>query len=450
MTADINWEAIKLEATQILQELLRIDTTNPPGNEILAVEYIAGRLREVGIESLVFESKPGRGNLVARWSGTGEDAPLLLMGHVDVVPAEPSQWSRPPFSGDLHDGYIWGRGALDMKCTVVAHLVVMRMLARLGLRLRRDIIFMANADEEVGGKLGAGWMVDHHPDLIRAEYALNEGGGGASPIGGAMFYTVQTAEKGVARFRMTGHGQPGHGSVPRDDNAVVRLSAAVARLGATPLPLHVTRTVEGMLNSVAAALPQVKPLIPQILDDKTSRAAIDHLPMPEEYRLALNAQLRNTATPTILSAGSKINVIPSVAEAQVDGRSLPGFDGQGFLAEVRPIVGDEVGLELLDDSPPLEADLDSPLYHTIVGVMQTQLPGAYPLPSLVTGATDAKHVTRLGTRVYGFSAMRYEPKVPTMPLVHGHDERISVDNLFFMTQTEYEIVTRFAGQGAIA
>lgn len=444
MNATLNWEALRLEATQLLQELLRIDTTNPPGNEILAVEYIAGRLREVGIEPVVLESRPGRGNLVARWKGTGEEAPLLLMGHVDVVPTEPSQWERPPFSGDLHDHFIWGRGALDMKCTVVAHLVIMRALARQGLRLRRDIIFMANADEETGGRLGAGWMVDNHADLIRAEYALNEGGGYAFPAGGVMFYTVQTAEKGLARFRLRFQGQPGHGSTPREDNAVVRLCAAVARLGA-PLPLHVTRTVEAMLNSMADALPDMKPLVGGILDEKTSAQAIAQLPMSEAERRSLHAQLRNTATPTVLNAGTKINVIPSAAEALVDGRTLPGFDSQSFLAEVRPLLGDDAEVEILDDFPPLEAELDSPLYQTIVEVMKTALPGAFPVPSLVTGATDAKHVTRLGARVYGFTPMRHEPEVASLSMVHGHNERISVENLFFMTKTLYEVVTRFAG-----
>ncbi len=439
-----NWDAVRDEVVGILQDLLRLDTTNPPGNEIIAAEYIAGKMREVGVTPTVLESEPGRGNVVGRWPGTGEARPLLLMGHTDVVPAEPSQWQRDPFGGELVDGYLWGRGALDMKCTVAAHLTILRLLARAGRPLKRDIVQMATADEETGGRKGARWLADTHPDLIRAEYALNEGGGDALPVGDKMFYSVQTAEKGAAQFRMTARGGPGHGSVPREDNAVTRLALAVGRLGSTPLPLHVTPTMEGMFEALSAAIPQVKPLVPAILNDATSREAVARLPLEEGYKRMIHAMLRNTATPTILNAGSKVNVIPSAAEALIDGRTLPGFDAEAYLAEVRPIVGDDVEIEVINDLPPIEADLDSPLYRTIVEVMGERLPGAYPLPMLLTGLTDAKSVVRLGTRVYGFSPLRHEPGVSNFALVHGHNERISVDNLLFMTRALYEIVTRFA------
>lgn len=446
MIAQPNWDLVRDEVTGLLQDLIRIDTTNPPGNEIVAADYIATRLREVGIEPQVFESEPKRGNVVGRWQGTGAAQPILLMGHIDVVPVERQHWTHDPFGGEIDGGYLWGRGALDMKCTVAAELMLIRLLARAGVPLKRDIIFMANADEEMGGRKGAGWMVQHHPDLIRAEYALNEGGGQVFPLGDKMLYSVQTAEKGLARFKMTVRGEPGHGSVPRDDNPVALLGAAVWKLGSTPMPLHVTRTVEAMLKSMAVALPQIEPLLPAILTDNTSQAAINQMPLTESYRRSLNAMLRNTAVPTILNAGTKINVIPSVAEARVDGRSLPGFNAESFMAEVRPIVGDGVDIEILDDMPPLEADLDSPFYHAIVDVMKTRLPGAYPSPVLVTGATDARHVCKLGTRVYGFAPTRHEPAVADLSLVHGHDERISIDNLLFMTQTMYDIVAGFASQ----
>lgn len=443
MSLPPNWEAVRDEVVGILQDLLRLDTTNPPGNETLAAEYVAVKMREVGIEPVVLESEPGRGSVVGRWRGTGEAAPLLLMSHTDVVPAEPAAWAHGPFSGDLADGYVWGRGALDMKCITAAHLVILRLLARQGLRLRRDVVQMAAADEEVGGVKGAGWLVRHHPDLIRAEYALNEGGGNEFPFGGTRFYSVQTAEKGLARFRMRVRGEPGHGSVPRQDNAVVRLAAAVARLGSTPLPLHRTRTVEAMFESIGQAVPGLADATTGLWDETTSSLVLGKLPVPDSFRRMLAAMLRNTATPTVLQAGTKINVIPSLAEALVDGRTLPGFAAQDFLAEVRPIVGDDVELELLDDSPALEADLDSPLYSAIVDVMQQELPGARPSPTLVTGATDAKHVVHLGTRVYGFGPVRYEAATEGEALVHGHNERISVDNLLFMTRVLYNVVTRF-------
>ncbi len=444
MTA-LNWEAVRQEVTTLLQDLLRLDTTNPPGNEIIAAEYIAGRLREAGIEPTVLESAPGRGNVVGRLKGNGEAAPLLLMGHVDVVPAEPAQWQRPPFSGDLADGYIWGRGALDMKNIVAVHLMVTLLLARAGSPLRRDVIFMANADEEVGGKMGAGWMVDNHPDLIRAEYAINEGGGEEMSIGGVPFYTVQTAEKGTARFSMRARGRPGHASVPRPDNAVTRLSEAVAALGRAQLPLHPTATFAAMIDSIAEAFPAIAPAKAALLDPATSSETLAQLPLPEDMRLMFAAMLHNTASPTILSAGTKINVIPSVAEAQVDGRTIPGSRGADFLAEVRAVVGDDIELELHGDSPGLEAGLQSPLYDTIVDVMRQHSPEARPMPLLVPGATDARHVTRLGTKVYGFSPLKREPDVDFFALIHSHNERVSVNNLLFATQVIYDVVTRFAG-----
>ncbi|MFN8471920.1 MAG: M20/M25/M40 family metallo-hydrolase [Anaerolineae bacterium] len=444
MTAP-NWDETRQEVTSLLQDLLRLDTTNPPGNEIIAADYIADRLQQVGIEPTVLESAPGRGNVVGRLKGTGEEAPLLLMGHVDVVPAEPAKWERPPFSGDLADGYIWGRGALDMKNTVASHLMVMLLLARAGVPLRRDVIFMANADEEVGGKMGAGWVVDNHPDLIRAEYAINEGGGMEMPIGGTSFYTVQTAEKGTARFSMRAYGRPGHASVPRPDNAVTRLCEAVAALGRTQLPLHPTATFAAMLDSIAEVMPALEPVKPALLDPATSATTLAQLPLPEDLRLMFSAMLRNTASPTILSAGTKINVIPSVAEVQVDGRTIPGSRGADLLAEARAVVGDDIELELHGDSPALEAGLESPLYDTIVEVMREHWPEARPLPLLVPGATDARHVTRLGTKVYGFSPLRSEANVDFFALIHSHNERVSVNNLLFSTQVIYDVVTRFAG-----
>lgn len=441
----LNWDDAGQEVTGLLQDLLRLDTTNPPGNEIIAAEYIAERLREVGIEPTVLESAPGRGNVVGRLKGNGAAPPLLLMGHVDVVPAEPAKWQRPPFSGDLADGYIWGRGALDMKNIVAVHLMIMRLLARAAVPLRRDVIFMANADEEVGGKMGAGWMVDNHADLIRAEYAINEGGGMEMRIGGASFYTVQTAEKGTARFSMRAYGPPGHASVPRPDNAVTRLCEAVAALGRSQLPLRPTATFEAMLDSIAEVFPALGPAKAALLAPATSSATLAQLPLPDDLRLMFAAMLHNTASPTILDAGTKINVIPSVAEAQVDGRTIPGSSGADLLAEVRAVVGDDIELEGHDDSPALEAGLDSPLYDTIVEVMRERWPEARPLPLLVPGATDAKHVTRLGTKVYGFSPLRNEPGVDSFALIHSHNERISVNNLLFSTQVIHDVVTRFAG-----
>ena len=238
----MDWSLVRDQATGILRDLIRFDTTNPPGNETPCVEYIAATLRRDGIEPVILESALGRGNLVARLEGDGSLPPLLLMGHVDVVPAEADKWERPPFSADLVDGIVWGRGAMDMKQMVTMELMTFLLLKRAGAPLKRDVILMANADEEAGGTFGAGWMASNHPDLIRAEYAINEGGATSLVLDGRVFHVCSTAEKGAARFTLRGRGQPGHASQPHKNNAILPLAKAVTKLIETPLPLRVTRT----------------------------------------------------------------------------------------------------------------------------------------------------------------------------------------------------------------
>ncbi len=446
-----HWEAVGDEVVRHLQALLRIDTTNPPGNETAAAEYLARVLRSEGFEPLVLESAPGRGNLVARLKGTGERAPLLLMCHTDVVPAEPEHWSYPPFGGEIHDGFVWGRGAVDMKNSVAVELMLMLLFKRRqeagAPPLKRDLIFMAAADEERGGHLGAGWLVDHHPDLIRAEYAINEGGGYGFQLGQKVYYTCQTAEKGYARFRLTARGEPGHASVPREDNAVVRLAETVARIGCTPLPTHFTDTVCRYLTTIAETQDEpVRSAILRMLHPEHFMAAVEQLPIPATWRRQLMAITRNTATPTVLHAGSKVNVIPSTATARVDGRVLPGFDREMFYAELEPLLCEGVELEFTDWGPPLEAPVESPLFDTIREVMAEHEPEATLVPSMLTGATDAKHIVRLGTRVYGFTPLKWEGDESLLSLAHAHDERVSVNSLLFSTRVLYDVVERFAGR----
>jgi acetylornithine deacetylase/succinyl-diaminopimelate desuccinylase-like protein len=438
-----NWNAIRDETTRYLQDLIRIDTTNPPGNETQAAEYLAGVFKREGIEPTVLESQPGRGNIVARLKGDGRAAPLILMAHLDVVPAEADQWTHPPFGAKIADGFLWGRGALDTKDLAAMELMVMLMLKRENKKLARDIIFMANADEEVGGHLGAGWMVKQHPDLIRAEYAINEGGGFGLDILGQRFFTCQVAEKGTARFVMRTRGRPGHGSQPHPDNAVLKLADAIQKIGAAEFSLHVTATVRLFIESVVAKLgkPYEVDLL-ALLDAKKYSAAIKRLPLDDSLRSMFYAMLHNTVTPTMLNAGTKVNVIPSAAEARCDARVLPGQTSSDLLRELRAVIGTEVEVEFLDDAPALESDYRTPLFDTIVRVMARHEPNAPVLPYLVVGATDARHVTKLGTKAYGFSPMF----APTAELdrVHGHDERISIDNLLFGTRVLYEVVSEFA------
>jgi acetylornithine deacetylase/succinyl-diaminopimelate desuccinylase-like protein len=411
------------DTIRLLQDLLRMDTTNPPGNETPCIDYIARTLAEQGIESTVIESAPGRGNLVARLKGDGTLPPILIFGHVDVVPAEADKWQRPPFSGDLQDGIIWGRGATDMKHMVAMEMMTLMQLKRDGLALKRDVIFMANADEETGGVMGAGFIVQNHPDLIRAEYALTEGGASSTEIEGHSFFVCSTGEKGSARFTLRGRGKPGHASQPHMDNAILPLAIALQRIIETPLPLHVTQTTRAQIEALASGVSAgTADLLRALLDPKTHSDALAVLPLAEPFKRRLNAVFRNTATPTILQAGSKINVIPAEAIAQVDCRVLPGTTPESIAAEVRAVVGDRVDVEFGRFNPGQEADPASPLLETIKRCIAARVPGSIVVPGLIAGGTDARHVNKLGIKTYGFIPARYEG--PSMTgLAHAHDER---------------------------
>ena len=446
----MNWDLVREQVTDLTQDLIRFDTTNPPGNEMPCIEYIGGVLQREGIEPVVLESAPGRGNLVARLKGDGTLSPLLLMGHVDVVPAEADKWQRPPFSGDRVDGIVWGRGAVDMKQMVAMELMVMLLLRRSRVPLKRDVIFMATADEEVGGRVGAGWVALNHPDLIRAEYAINEGGATSIVLDDQVFFICSTAEKGAARFTLRGHGQPGHASQPHKNNALLPLSKAVVKLIETPLPLRVTRTarahVEAMAHHVDGDLRQT---LLNLLNSATHESAMAALPLAEPVKRRLSAALHDTATPTILRAGAKINVIPAEAECEVDCRILPGTTLESLEQELRAVVGSKVEIEFGPTSSPLEADPDSPLFKTISQVIGEQEPGATLIPGLITGGTDAKNVAQLGIKVHGFVPMRYEG--PSMTgLAHNHDERVSVANLEFGARVLHHVVERFCSNLSVS
>ena len=442
----MDWNLIRKQVTTILQDLIRFDTTNPPGNETPCIEYIAATLKREGIEPLVFESAPGRGNLVARLQGDGSQPPLMLMGHVDVVPAEADKWQRAPFSGDLVDGIVWGRGATDMKQMVAMELLTFLLVKCNNIPLKHDLILMANADEEVGGRFGAGWMVQHHPDLIRAEYAINEGGPTSVVLGDRVFYFCSTAEKGTARFTLRTHGEPGHASQPNKNNALLPLSRAVMQLIETPLPLRVCKSaranIEAMARSVDGTL---RENVLQLLDPVQHERALDALPLADPQKRRLFASLHDTAVPTILKAGSKINVIPGEAECQVDCRILPGTTLESLEQELRAVIGDQVEIEFAPMSPALESDPDSPLFETIRQVVEEREKSARLVPGLITGGTDAKSVTQLGVKVLGFVPMRYEGPAMT-GLAHNHNERVSVANMEFGTRVLYDVVTRFCAK----
>ena len=441
----INWQDVGNETVSNLRGLLRLDTRNPPGNEIRAAEYLRSLLEAEGISGEIVGPSRDRGTFIARLKGNGSEPPLLLMSHTDVVAVEPEKWTHDPFSADIADGFIYGRGALDMKNMVTMEAMTMLLLKRRGVHLKRDVIFMAAADEEVGGTQGAGWVVENRPDLIQAEYALNEGGGSGFEINGRRYYPVQTAEKGTVRFRMRTYGKPGHGSVPHHDNPILDLAEILTKCSPQLLPAHFTDTFRGYIAGIAETQPAdvAQALHAVLADESTADAAIDKLPLDEGLKLRMHAMLRNTITPTMLRAGSQINVIPSEAEASIDGRNLPGWTPEMFLEELRSLVENEAEITLLEPSTPLEADLHSPLYNTIKGVLKVHDPEATSVPFLLTGGTDAKHVTKLGTRVYGFAPGLYMGPNEGRR-VHSHDERINIRSLQWGVRVLYEVVEQFA------
>ncbi len=443
----MNWDTLREEAVGYLRHLLCLNTVNPPGNEIIACQYLADVLARDGIESTILESAPTRGNIVARIKGDGRAAPLLMMVHLDVVPVERARWKHDPFGAEIENAFLYGRGALDTKELAAMELAVLLSLKRNNIPLARDVIFMANADEEAGGHFGAKWMVEHHPDLIRAEYGINEGGGFGTTILGKRIYGIQTAEKGTARFSLRAHGKPGHASVPQTDNAVLKLARGLDKLGSASFPLHVTQTARNYVEGLSKAIGGLAGVsLRGILDAKNNRRAFEQLPMDEGMKSLLYAMLHNTATPTKLNAGSKINVIPSVAEAQVDARLVPGETPETFLRELRTVLDDTYEIEFHQPTMTgIEADPQSPLYDTMVRALQRHDSDAVVLPDLVVGATDARHVTKLGTKVYGFCPMFDEAS--EMERVHGDDERISLKNVGFGTRVLYEVVSEFASHG---
>lgn len=439
------------DALEMCQVLLRIDTTNPPGNERPAAEYLQARLAEVGYTPTLLEKEPERTNLVCRYKGKGKAGPLLLTAHLDVVEAQAQHWSYPPFAGTVADGYLWGRGAVDMKNMAAMCTAVMRKLARDRVELERDVIFAAVADEEAGCDLGSRFLVEEHPELVRAEYALGEVGGFSLHVGGVTFYPVQVAEKGTLWIRARTRGEPGHGSMPREDSAVIKLGQAIARLGKTPLPVHPTRYVRDFLHRVAARQPVLARPLLRVLSHPALLPRILKLLPDKSLARGITAILSNTASPTVVRAGQTINVIPDQAELLIDGRTLPGQSDESFLRELREVVGPDVELEILRSMPPVTTEpVESPLLDAITHQVSRREPDATVVPYMIPGFTDGKYFTRLGARWYGFAPVKFDPGsgLRFADMYHGHNERIPVDSFAWGTELLYDVVVEFCGARA--
>jgi acetylornithine deacetylase/succinyl-diaminopimelate desuccinylase-like protein len=414
------------EVVDLCRDLIRFDTTNTgdlatTAAERPAAEWVAARLAEAGIDSQLRESEPGRASLVARIEGT-DPGRGALHGHLDVVPADPDEWSVPPFAGELRDGYLWGRGAVDMKDFDAMVLAVVRGWQRSGYRPPRDVVLAFTADEEAGGRYGAHFLVERHRELLEGcTEAIGEVGGFSVTVTDQLrLYLIQIAEKGIDWLRLTATGRPGHGSMLHEDNAVTALAEAVARLGRHRFPVEITPAVQAFLAHVSEVLG-----IPLDLDDP--EAMIAKLgPIAQ----LIGATVRNTANPTRLQAGYKENVVPGKAWATVDCRTLPGRSEE-FLAEVHEIIGPDLAVDYITHQPSVETTFDGALVDAMAAALRAEDPAARPVPYLVTAGTDAKAWDRLGIRCFGFSPLRLPPDLNFAALFHGVDERVPIEGLRF-------------------
>lgn len=442
---------IEEEITSLLSDLLRIDTTNPPGNETEAAKYLAKNLEKEGFKCELFESAPGRGNVITRLRGTGSKPSLLLLSHLDVVAANPKEWSVDPFSGLVKDGFVWGRGALDMKSMTAMETVVLKLLKRNRVKLKGDVVLAATADEEKGGEEGVGWLVRNYPEKIRADYVINEGGGLAIPVAGKNIYTIQTVEKGIYWFKVKAKGKPGHGSVPgAADNAILRMIKVVDILGNYRAKINIVPTVKQFLTEVAKENPMIQQAVTMILQnpDKSDQIVdmLSHIdkPLAEEIR----AKLRMTIAPTVIHGGVKENIIPSECEAIFDCRILPGQTPTDAMNIVKDLLKDvemeKLDFETIQANEPSESTANTPLYELIVNTLKEFEPDCAVAPILLTGGTDSRFFRRMGSICYGFQPLRADmPYGEMLKTVHGIDERISTANLVFGTSVLYNIVERF-------
>lgn len=428
--------------TDFLSRLIQVDTTNPPGNETPAAKLVAEELEGLGVDYKLLESATDRGSVVA-WAESREPGPsLLLLSHLDVVPAKPEEWSVDPFSGAVKDGFVWGRGALDDKLSVAVFLRVFTDLVGSG-KFKGKLIYAATADEEMGGRMGAGWLVANHPELVEAEYVLNEGGGFEFP-GRRSVFTVQTAEKGVYWFKLKFKGRPGHASMPRSgDNALLKAAEAAGRIAGksppadikTPVKLFLEKALEAVgVPAPLAKLASTRPLAPLV-----ARFAGDAAP-------AVDAMVRNTLTPTVVRGGDKVNIVPSACELSVDCRLLPGYGEDWVRQYVSALLkGLDYELEFIHRDAATESPLGTPLYRAIEAAVASEVPGALAAPFMSTGGTDSRFFrASFGSTAYGFVPLRSDlPLREMLRLAHGVDERVSLKNIEFCYRLTGKVLEAF-------
>jgi len=432
------------DVVELLRDLIRFDTTNPPGNEGACIAYVKQLLDDAGVESRVFARDDARPNLIARLPGAGDAPPLLLYGHVDVVQTAGQQWTHPPFGADLIGGVVWGRGALDMKGGVAMLVDAFLRAARGELKPRGDLILAVLSDEENGGDFGAKYLVEEHADLFEGvRHSLGEFGGATVHLGGKRFYPIQVAEKQICWMRGRVRGPGGHGAIGVRGSALAKLGKILQTLDKRSLPVHVTPVTRAWLEGMAAELPRPQALLLRSLLEPRLAEATLRVVHVEQLRLIERA-LRNTVSVTIVHAGSKINVIPAEVELELDGRTLPGFGPDDLIREVHDLVGPELELELVrHDATPAEPDLT--WLEGLGAILRELDPGAIPVPMLQVGVTDGRFFSRIGIQTYGFLPLELPAGFEFTKLIHAADERVPAAAVRFGAEAVGRAVERYAG-----
>ena len=426
---------------EILQRLIQFNTTNPPGHEAACVGYIRDLLNEAGIESTLVAKDPDRPNLIARLPGEGKAPPLLLYGHVDVVTTESQRWQQAPFEGKLIDGYVWGRGALDMKGGVAMMVAAFMRANAEGLRLPGDIVLAIVSDEEAGGDYGAKFLVEEHPELFKdIKHAIGEFGGFTLTLGGKRFYPIMISEKQVCWMKATVRGQGGHGSMPEKGGATAKLATFLRALDEKDLPVHVTPATKLMVDAMASALGGLQGFI---LGQLTNPALTDLVLKTLGSRVrSFYPLFRNTASPTIIHSSDKVNVIPSEISVELDGRLLPGQKPEDMIRELKAIAGDDVEFELIQYEPgPAEPDMT--LFNTLADILKEADPEGIPIPLILSGVTDGRFFSQIGIQTYGYLPMTLPEDFNFADVIHAADERVPAAAIEFGAQAIYKALSRF-------
>ena len=432
---DAQRQELEDDVVKLCQELIQIPSVNfgeGKGDEKAAAEYVAAKMKEVGIESKIYESAPNRCSVVARIEGRDKSKPgLVVNGHLDVVPANAADWSVDPFSGVIKDGCIWGRGAVDMKNMDAMILAVIRLWARYNYQPERSIVIVFFGDEEAGGIYGSRWMAEKHPEVFAgcSETISEVGGFSLTLLSGKRVYAIEASQKGIEWMKLTAEGVAGHGSMVNNANAVTRLSEAIAKIGNHTWPQRITKTSELFFQKISE-------LSGKPYDKNNLQPLIDEVgPMGK----MIGATLCNTTNPTMLEAGYKANVIPQSASAVVDGRTLPGYEKE-LLDTVRSLVGEHVKVESLVSDIPLEVEFGGPLVDAMIAAIKSEDPDGIPIPYLLSGGTDNKALAKLGIVGYGFSPLKLPPDLDFTGLFHGIDERVPIDSLQFGARTLFHFL----------